>query len=95
VAVALRTIGFIPFVPPNVAGFPGGTGLIGPHQLVHTFDLLQAFDTAPKVPHDVDALFARFGLYDVSDATRRVVAHEHDPGRRFALVATSPEFAVA
>ncbi|MCJ7436981.1 MAG: hypothetical protein MUP97_04365, partial [Acidimicrobiia bacterium] len=83
------------FVPPNVGGFPGGAGLLGPHQLVHTFDLLQAFDVAPAVPDDTDALFARFGLFDVSPATRRVVEAEGDPGRRFALAAMSPEFAVA
>jgi uncharacterized protein (DUF1800 family) len=95
VGEALRSIGFIPFVPPNVGGFPGGSGLLGPHQLVHTFDLLQTFETAPAVPDDVDALFARFGLFDVSRDTRHVVEAESDPGRRFALAAMSPEFAVA
>ena len=92
---ALRSIGFIPFVPPNVGGFPGGSGLLGPHQLVHAFDLLQVFDAAPVVPDDTDALFARFGLFDVSRETRRVIDAEDDPGRRFALAAMSPEFAVA
>ena len=95
VGQALRSIGFIPFVPPNVSGFPGGAGLLGPHQLVHTFDLLQAFDAPPEVPDDTDALFARFGLFDVSRATRRVIDAEHEPARRFALAAMSPEFAVA
>jgi uncharacterized protein (DUF1800 family) len=90
---ALRTIGYIPFVPPNVAGFPEGSLLLGPHQLVHTFDLLQALPSAPTIDGGTDALFARFGLFDVADATRDVVARERDPGRRFALVATSPEFA--
>ena len=95
VGEALRRIGFVPFVPPNVGGFPRGAGLLGPHQLVHAFDLLQAFETAPTVPNDNDALFARFGLFDVSRQTRRVIEAEHDPGRRFALAAMSPEFAVA
>ncbi len=95
VGTALRSVGFIPFVPPNVGGFPGGPGLLGPHQLVHTFDLLQAFPSTPVVPADTDELFARFGLFDVSRDTRRVVDGEDDPGRRFALVAMSPEFAVA
>jgi len=94
VGEALRSIGFIPFVPPNVSGFPGGAGLLGPHQLVHAFDLLQAFDDPPVVPDDIDALFARFGLFEVSRATRRVIEAENDPGRRFALAAMSPEFAV-
>ncbi|MCJ7672140.1 MAG: hypothetical protein MUP67_08845, partial [Acidimicrobiia bacterium] len=69
-------------------------GLLGPHQLVHAFDLLQVFDAAPVVPDDTDALFARFGLFDVSRGTRRVIDAEDDPGRRFALAAMSPEFAV-
>jgi uncharacterized protein (DUF1800 family) len=94
VGEALRSIGFIPFVPPNVSGFPDGAGLLGPHQLVHAFDLLHAFDAPPVVPDDTDALFARFGLFDVSSATRRVIDAEDDPGRRFALAAMSPEFAV-
>jgi uncharacterized protein (DUF1800 family) len=95
VGAALRSVGFIPFVPPNVGGFPGGAGLLGPHQLVHTFDLLQAFPSTPVVPADTDELFARFGVFDVSRDTRRVVDAEDDPGRRFALAAMSPEFAVA
>ncbi len=94
VASALRSIGFIPFVPPNVGGFAGGAGLLGPHQLVHTIDLLQALSTPPPVPDDPADLLARFGLFDVSRATRDVVGRERDPGRRFALVALSPEFAV-
>jgi uncharacterized protein (DUF1800 family) len=91
---ALRAVGFIPFVPPNVGGFTSGPSLLGPHQLVHTFDLLQVFDEAPSVPNDVDALFAQFGLFDVSEATRRTIESETDRGRRFALVAASPEYAV-
>ena len=87
-------MGYIPFVPPNVGGFPKGAGLLGPHQLVHTFDLLSAYLRAPEVPTDVDDLLARFGIHDVTPATRRAVASERDPGRQFALVATSPEFAV-
>ncbi len=92
---ALRTMGYIPFVPPNVGGFPAGESLLGPHQLVHTFDLLAAVPTAPDaaLTDDVDTLFARFGLFDVSDRSREVVAGERDPGRRVALVFTSPEFA--
>jgi uncharacterized protein (DUF1800 family) len=91
---ALRTIGYIPFVPPNVAGFPDGSLLLGPHQLVHTFDLLAALPSAPQVDGDTDDLFARFGLFDVAAATRDVLDREPDPARRFALAATSPEFAV-
>jgi len=91
---ALRTLGYVPFVPPNVAGFPGGSSLLGPHQMVHTFDLLQVYPAAPDVPDSVDALLARFALHDVSDRTRRVLARETDPARRLALVVSAPEYAV-
>jgi uncharacterized protein (DUF1800 family) len=91
---ALRTLGYVPFVPPNVAGFPAGSALLGPHQLVHTFDLLSVYPTAPPVPATVDDLLARFALFAVSDRTRSVVTSEADPGRRLALVVSSPEFAV-
>ncbi len=89
-AVALRSMSSLPFLPPNVAGFPKGARLLGPADLVHTFDLLQSVAAPPSVKK-VDDLFARFGVFDVSDATRRVVDRERDPGRRFALAATSPE----
>ena len=66
---ALLTLGYVPFVPPNVAGFPKGASLLGPHQLVHAFDLLSVFPRAPKVPSR-DRLLDRLGLFDVSDRTR-------------------------
>jgi len=94
VGEALRTMGYIPFVPPNVGGFPKGANLLGPHQLVHSFDLLTAYPGPPEVPSDVDGLLERFGIHDVSSATRRAVAGERDPARRFALVAACPEVAV-
>lgn len=91
---ALRTLNYIPFVPPNVAGFPDGLRLLGPHQLVHTFDLLSVYASAPAVPPKLDDLLARFALYDVSDRTRSVLHAESDPTRRLALVVSSPEYAV-
>ena len=95
VGQALRTMSYIPFVPPNVGGFPSGESLLGPHQLVHTFDLLGTIQALPpELPDDADDLFARFGLFDVSKRSRDVVAGEPDPGRRLALAFTSPEFAV-
>ena len=42
----------------------------------------------------MDDLFARFGVFDVSDTTRAVVSAERDPDVRFVLAATSPEFAL-
>ena len=91
---ALRTLDYVPFVPPNVAGFPKGNALLGPHQMVHAFDLLAVYPSAPPVPATVDELFTRFALLDVSDRTRAVVKREPDPTRRLALVVSSPEFAV-
>jgi uncharacterized protein (DUF1800 family) len=90
-ALALRAMSYLPFVPPNVAGFPKGSRLLGPGNLVHTFDLVQAVRRAPAVK-SVDDLFARFGVFDVSDTTYAVLSAERDPDRRFVLAATSPEF---
>lgn len=90
-ARALRAMSYLPFVPPNVAGFPKGARLLGPANLVHTFDLMQAVPAAPRA-QSVDDLLARFGLFDVSDTTRAVLQREHDPGRRFVLAAASPEY---
>jgi uncharacterized protein (DUF1800 family) len=90
-ALALRAMSYLPFVPPNVGGFPKGSSLLGPSSLVHTFDLVQAVSSPPRVK-SVDDLFARFGVFDVSDTTRAVVERERDPNRRFVLAATSPEF---
>ena len=91
---ALRSADYLPFLPPNVGGFPQGSLLLGPHDLVSTFDLLATLDQPPPPPKSTDALLARFSLFDVSSTTRRVLEAEHDPGRRFALAAMSPEFAV-
>lgn len=91
---ALRTLGYVPFVPPNVAGFPEGSALLGPHQLVHAVDLLSVYPAAPTVPATVDGLLDRFALVDVSARTRGVLHDERDPLRRLALVVGSPEYSV-
>ena len=91
VGQALRTMSYLPFVPPNVGGFPKGARLVGPSNLVHSFDLVQAAGTVPQTK-SVDDLFARFGIFDVSETSRAVLARERDPDRRFVLAATSPEF---
>jgi len=93
-AEALRTLGYVPFVPPNVAGYPKGLRLAGPHQLVHAFDLLSVYPSAPVIPSKLDALLERYALVDVSDRTRAVLARESDPTRRLALVVASPEYGV-
>ena len=91
---ALRTLGYVPFVPPNVAGYPKGLRLAGPHQLVHAFDLLSVYPSAPVIPSKLDDLLARYALADVSDRTRDVLQHEAEATRRLALVVASPEYAV-
>jgi uncharacterized protein (DUF1800 family) len=92
---ALRTIGYIPFVPPNVGGFPKGTLLLGPHQLVHAFDLLNVLGAPPELPDgDAATVLAKFGIFDIEPQTTRALERERDPGRRFALAAMSPEFAL-
>ena len=87
---ALRQVDYVPFLPPNVGGFPSGTLLLGPHDLVGAFDLLDPLDAPPPAAKDVEALLARFGLFDVSSGTRHVLDAEPDPARRFALAATCP-----
>ncbi len=94
VGEALRTMSFLPFLPPNVAGFPKGVRLAGPQNLVHGLDLLQALGASPSGPRDADELWARFGIVDVSDESRAVVRAERDRTRRIALVAASPELMV-
>jgi uncharacterized protein (DUF1800 family) len=89
---ALRTLSYLPFLPPNVGGFPKGARLVGPGNLVHTFDLLQAVATLPTARRSVDEQFARLGVFDLSDDTRAVVGRHRDPATRFALAVTAPEF---
>jgi uncharacterized protein (DUF1800 family) len=93
VGQALLTMGYVPFAPPNVAGFPKGASLLGPHQLVHAFDLLSVFPSAPKVPERANDLLARLGLFDVSDRTKAAIDKASDPATRLALALGSPEFA--
>jgi uncharacterized protein (DUF1800 family) len=91
-ATALRTLSYLPFLPPNVGGYPKGTRLLGPGNLVHSFDLLQAVATPPPSHESVNDLLARFGLYDVSDQSRAVISKQQAPGTRMALAVASPEF---
>ncbi len=95
-ANALRIVDYLPFLPPNVGGFPGGTLLLGPHDLVTAFDLLDVLGgQPPSASSSVSALLARFSLFDVSSSTRAVLSAEPSSARRFALAAMSPEYALA
>ena len=91
---ALRTLGYIPFAPPNVAGYPKGLSLFGPHPMMHAFDLLSIYPNAPVIPAKLDDLLDRYALVNVSDRTRDVLTRESDRTRRLALVVASPEYAV-
>ncbi len=89
----LETVDYMPWVPPNVAGFPRGTRLIGPHTLVHGFDA--ALAVGPDVP-DLDGaqILHRLGIYDMSSTTRRVLDATVDPRARIALALNCPEYAL-
>ena len=91
-AGALRTMSFLPFAPPNVAGFPKGSRLTGPSDLIHGFDLLNALAEPPTELLGAEELFARLGVFDLDERTRTVVDRQPDPIGRLALALTSPEF---
>jgi uncharacterized protein (DUF1800 family) len=90
---ALRTLGYVPFLPPNVGGFPKGDRLLGPHQLLHGLDLLDGVPgaAAQEAGRDPDLLASRFGIFDATSTTRRTIAAERDPHRRFVLAFAAPE----
>ncbi len=89
----LRTVGYVPFRPPNPAGYPKGRRLLGPHQLVHTFDLAAAL---PADLADLGAadLMARLGIFDITDTTRAVLDAAPTGAVRAALAINAPEYHV-
>ncbi len=89
---ALHGMAYLPFNPPSPAGFPRGRVLLGPHQMVHSFDLLAA--AREDGPRTTDEILTRIGLFDVSEDTRRVLDLAPDPATRMALAVNSPEFAL-
>jgi hypothetical protein len=70
--------------------------VLGPHQLVHSLDLLRVLPGAPTadLTANVGDLFARFGVFDVDAASTAAVTRHDDPAMRLALVLTSPEMAL-
>ncbi len=88
---ALHNQSFLPFNPPNPAGFPKGDSLLGPHQLVHAFDFLNVIDA----PADArtDEVFERLGLYAVDERTRATV-DAAAAIQRVPLAVNSPEYAL-
>ncbi len=89
----LETIGYLPLRPPNVGGFPKGRRLLGPHQLVHTFDLAALYPRALPVPASADIL-TRLGIYDVSTETMGVLDSATGRYARIGLAINSPEYHV-
>ena len=88
---ALHSQSYLPFNPPNPAGFPNGEQLIGPHQLVHAFDFLSVIDPPAAAP--TADVFERLGLYEVGERTRTVV-EAAAPSHRVPLAVNSPEYAL-
>jgi len=89
----LRTVRYVPFVPPNVAGFPRGTRLLGPHRLIHTFDFTGAIP-ADLPEMSTGAIMARLGIFDLTRQSRTVLDAVPDVSTRVALAINSPEFNV-
>ena len=90
---SLRTMSYVPFVPPNVAGYPEGVRLLDPHRLIHTFDLVSMIPEGTAELSTSD-LMARLGLFDISETTRRVLDAMPSGGGRLSLAINSPEFHV-
>ena len=89
----LRTMNYIPFVPPNVAGYPEGARLLDPHRLIHTFDFVSLLpQSVPEL--STSDLMARLGIYDVSEQSRRVLDMAPAGPTRAALAVNSPEYHV-
>lgn len=90
-SVALRAVSYVPFAPPNAAGYPEGRALLGPHQLVHSFDLANTVSDA--IEHAPRDMLARFGLFDVSAATRAALAGL-PADQQVVLALGTPEYTV-
>lgn len=88
----LHEMSYLPFNPPSPAGYPRGYVLLGPHQLIHSFDLLAA--ASPGAWETTDDVLSRAGMVDVSDDTRQLIELAADPAIKAALAINSPEFAL-
>lgn len=88
---ALHRQAYLPLNPPNPAGFPKDVALLGPYQLIHAFDFLNAIDPPPDP--SVDDVLRRLGLFEVSTQTHQILTAAQ-PGHRIPLAFNSPEFAL-
>ncbi len=84
---------FIPFAPPNPAGYPSGSALLGPHALVHGFDLTSIVraEEAGELDPTGSAHLRRLGVRDVSEPTRAAIAGAKSPASQLALAINAPE----
>lgn len=88
----LFEMAYLPFNPPSPAGYQEGVVLLGPHQMVHAFDLLAAGTQADDL--DAAETLARIGIHDVSENTEEVLTSATGSEIRTALAVNSPEFAL-
>ncbi len=88
----LRTLGYLPFFAPNPAGYPKGSALIGPQQLVQAFDLSNAVDGV--VSENARDTLARFGIFDADAATQAAMNKAATGRMRTLLALGTPEYAV-
>lgn len=82
-----HAVGYLPFNPPNPAGYPRGTELLGPHAVIHGFDLTRLIDPR-QIPDDP---LAALGIIDPFSETTTAMENEPDPKRRLALALNLPE----
>ncbi|NNC76178.1 MAG: DUF1800 domain-containing protein [Acidimicrobiia bacterium] len=87
----LRNLDFVPWQPPNVAGYPDGGRLLDPSRMAHGFDLMGVVDR--NLP-DLSAteVMTSLGIHDVSDPTFTTLEKVREPTARIALATSSPEY---
>ncbi len=86
----LFDMSFLLYSPPSPAGYPKGKILLGPHQLIHAFDLISLVQTDRQ--YSTADLMASLGVIDISPETRAVLDSAPN-GSKTALALNSPEFA--
>lgn len=103
----LETHGQVPFMPPNVAGWPDDERWLAGSQVLTRVNQVLQLGSEELIDADVlpevDEVLDRCGIYEVSSTTREVLdqaataqsEYEHRLELLFALALTSPEFALA
>lgn len=87
----LNRLGFAPFGPPNVAGFPAGARLLGPYHLVRGFDLGILLPEVPEWSSGPE-LGRRLGLFDLTPETLNVLEAAAGTPLQGLLAVNSPEY---